>query len=123
MCYFDILVSIYKARTLYEIEKCAENIYTSYYVDEEVSRKGYEILCRKIEQQSNRILCFLTDPDTYEALDKRYIDEQGNIVFRRELKELFDSFTDEEKAEHNNNFEDYVLDCMDFNGGTLTKIL
>lgn len=122
MCYFDILMSIYKARTLYEIEKCAENIYTSYYVDEEINRKGHEILCRKIEQQSNRILCFLTDPDTYETLDKRYIDEQGNIVFRRELKELYDSFTDEEKAEHNNSFEDYVKNCMDFNGGTLTKI-
>ena len=32
-------------------------------------------------------------------------------------------FTDEEKAMHNNNFRDYVLDCMNFNGGTLTKIL
>ena len=122
MCYFDILVSIYKARTLYELEKCAENIYTSYYVDGEVNKKGHEILCHKIEQQSNRILCFLTDPDTYDTLDKRYMDEEGNIVYAKELRAVFDSFTDEEKAMHNNNFRDYVLNCMDFNGGTLTKI-
>ena len=123
MCYFDFLVIFYKASTLYELEKCAENIYTSYYVDGEVNKKGHEILCHKIEQQSNRILYFLTDPDTYKTLDKRYIDEEGHIVFRRELKEIYDSFTDEEKAEHNNSFDDYMQDCMAHNGGTLTRIL
>ena len=123
MDFDSILRNIYKSKTFYELEKCAENIYTSYYIDGEVNKMGYEILCRKIEQQSNRILCFIADPDTYNTLDKRYINEEGNIVRGRELRAVFDNFTDEEKAEHNNSFEDYVLDCMDFNGGTLTKIL
>lgn len=123
MCYFDILVSIYKAKTLYELEKCAECIYESYYLDRELNQIEKEELCRIAEKQGNRILCFMADPDTYDTLDKRYMDEEGNIVYAKELRAVFDSFTDEEKAMHNNNFRDYVLDCMNFNGGTLTKIL
>ena len=88
----------------------------------ELNQIEKEELCRIAEKQGNRILCFMADPDTYDTLDKRYMDEEGNIVYAKELRAVFDSFTDEEKAMHNNNFRDYVLDCMDFNGGTLTKI-
>ena len=121
---FDrILRNIYKSKTFYELEKCAECIYESYYLDRELNQIEKEELCRIAEKQGNRILCFMADPDTYDTLDKRYMDEEGNIVYAKELRAVFDSFTDEEKAMHNNNFRDYVLDCMNFNGGTLTKII
>ena len=123
MDFDSILRNIYKSKTFYELEKCAECIYESYYLDRELNQIEKEELCRIAEKQGNRILCFMADPDTYDTLDKRYMDEEGNIVYAKELRAVFDSFTDEEKAMHNNNFRDYVLDCMDFNGGTLTKIL
>ena len=41
-------------------------------------------------------------------LEKRYIDEDNNIVTLAELKEIFDDMTEAEKMEHNNNFNDYV---------------
>lgn len=123
MDFDSILRNIYKSKTFYELEKCAECIYESYYLDRELNQIEKEELCRIAEKQGNRILCFMADPDTYDTLDKRYMDEEGNIVYAKELRAVFDSFTDEEKAIHNNNFRDYVLDCMDFNGGTLTKIL
>ena len=123
MDFDSILRNIYKSKTFYELEKCAECIYESYYLDRELNQIEKEELCRIAEKQGNRILCFMADPDTYDTLDKRYMDEEGNIVYAKELKAVFDSFTDEEKAMHNNNFRDYVLDCMNFNGGTLTKIL
>ena len=119
----SILRNIYKSKTFYELEKCAECIYEAYYLDRELNQIEKEELCRIAEKQGNRILCFMADPDTYDTLDKRYMDEEGNIVYAKELRAVFDSFTDEEKAMHNNNFRDYVLDCMNFNGGTLTKIL
>lgn len=122
MDFDSILRNIYKSKTFYELEKCAECIYESYYLDRELNQIEKEELCRIAEKQGNRILCFMADPDTYDTLDKRYMDEEGNIVYAKELRAVFDSFTDEEKAMHNNNFRDYVLDCMDFNGGTLTKI-
>ena len=123
MDFDSILRNIYKSKTFYELEKCAECIYEAYYLDEELNQIEKEELCRIAEKQGNRILCFMADPDTYDTLDKRYMDEEGNIVYAKELRAVFDSFTDEEKAMHNNNFRDYVLDCMNFNGGTLTKIL
>lgn len=123
MDFDSILRAIYKSKTFYELEKCAECIYEAYYLDRELNQIEKEELCRIAEKQGNRILCFMADPDTYDTLDKRYMDEEGNIVYAKELRAVFDSFTDEEKAMHNNNFRDYVLDCMDFNGGTLTKIL
>ena len=123
MDFDSILRNIYKSKTFYELEKCAECIYESYYLDRELNQIEKEELCRIAEKQGNRILCFMADPDTYDTLDKRYMDEEGNIVYAKELRAVFDSFTDEEKAMHNNNFRDYVLNCMDFNGGTLTKIL
>ena len=123
MDFDSILRNIYKSKTFYELEKCAECIYESYYLDRELNQIEKEELCRIAEKQGNRILCFMADPDTYDTLDKRYMDEEGNIVYAKELRAIFDSFTDEEKAMHNNNFRDYVLDCMNFNGGTLTKIL
>ncbi len=123
MDFDSILRNIYKSKTFYELEKCAECIYESYYLDRELNQIEKEELCRIAEKQGNRILCFMADPDTYDTLDKRYMDEEGNIVYAKELRAVFDSFTDEEKAMHNNNFRDYVLDCMNFNGGTLTKIL
>lgn len=123
MDFDSILRNIYKSKTFYELEKCAECIYESYYLDRELNQIEKEELCRIAEKQGNRILCFMADPDTYDTLDKRYMDEDGNIVYAKELRAVFDSFTDEEKAMHNNNFRDYVLDCMNFNGGTLTKIL
>lgn len=122
MNFDSILRDIYKSRTFYELEKCAECIYEAYYIDEEINQMEKEKLCGIAEKQCNRIFCFMADPDTYDTLDKRYMDEEGDIVYARELRTIFDSFTDEEKAAHNNNFRDYVLDCMDFNGGTLTKI-
>ena len=122
MDFDSILRNIYKSKTFYELEKCAECIYESYYLDRELNQIEKEELCRIAEKQGNRILCFMADPDTYDTLDKRYMDEEGNIVYAKELRAVFDSFTDEEKAMHNNNLRDYVLDCMDFNGGTLTKI-
>lgn len=122
MDFDNILRNIYKSKTFYELEKCAECIYEAYYLDRELNQIEKEELCRIAEKQGNRILCFMADPDTYDTLDKRYMDEEGNIVYAKELRAVFDSFTDEEKAMHNNNFRDYVLDCMDFNGGTLTKI-
>lgn len=123
MDFDSILRNIYKSKTFYELEKCAECIYEAYYLDRELNQIEKEELCRIAEKQGNRILCFIADPDTYDTLDKRYMDEEGNIVYAKELRAVFDSFTDEEKAMHNNNFRDYVLDCMNFNGGTLTKIL
>ena len=123
MDFDSILRNIYKSKTFYELEKCAECIYESYYLDRQLNQIEKEELCRIAEKQGNRILCFMADPDTYDTLDKRYMDEEGNIVYAKELRAVFDSFTDEEKAMHNNNFRDYVLDCMNFNGGTLTKIL
>ena len=123
MDFDSILRNIYKSKTFYELEKCAECIYESYYLDRELNQIEKEELCRIAEKQGNRILCFMADPDTYDTLDKRYMDEEVNIVYAKELRAVFDSFTDEEKAMHNNNFRDYVLDCMNFNGGTLTKIL
>lgn len=123
MDFDSILRNIYKSKTFYELEKCAECIYEAYYLDRELNQIEKEELCRIAEKQGNRILCFMADPDTYDTLDKRYMDEEGNIVYAKELRAVFDSFTDEEKATHNNNFRDYVLNCMDFNGGTLTKIL
>ena len=123
MDFDNILRNIYKSKTFYELEKCAECIYEAYYLDRELNQIEKEELCRIAEKQGNRILCFMADPDTYDTLDKRYMDEEGNIVYAKELRAVFDSFTDEEKAMHNNNFRDYVLDCMNFNGGTLTKIL
>lgn len=123
MDFDSILRGIYKSKTFYELEKCAECIYEAYYLDRELNQIEKEELCRIAEKQGNRILCFMADPDTYDTLDKRYMDEEGNIVYAKELRAVFDSFTDEEKAMHNNNFRDYVLDCMNFNGGTLTKIL
>lgn len=123
MDFDNILRNIYKSKTFYELEKCAECIYEAYYLDRELNQIEKEELCRIAEKQGNRILCFMADPDTYDTLDKRYMDEEGNIVYAKELRAVFDSFTDEEKAMHNNNFRDYVLNCMDFNGGTLTKIL
>ena len=123
MDFDSILRNIYKSKTFYELEKCAECIYDSYYLDRELNHIEKEELCRIAEKQGNRILCFMAEPDTYDTLDKRYMDEEGNIVYAKELRAVFDSFTDEEKAMHNNNFRDYVLDCMNFNGGTLTKIL
>lgn len=123
MDFDSILRNIYKSKTFYELEKCAECIYEAYYLDRELNQIEKEELCRIAEKQGNRILCFMADPDTYDTLDKRYMDEEGNIVYAKELRAVFDSFTDEEKAMHNNNFRDYVLNCMDFNGGTLTKIL
>ena len=123
MDFDSILRNIYKSKTFYELEKCAECIYECYYLDRELNQIEKEELCRIAEKQGNRILCFMADPDTYDTLDKRYMDEEGNIVYAKELRAVFDSFTDEEKAMHNNNFRDYVLDCMNFNGGTLTKIL
>ena len=123
MDFDSILRNIYKSKTFYELEKCAECIYESYYLDRELNQIEKEELCRIAEKQGNRILCFMADPDTYDTLDKRYMDEEGNIVYAKELRAVFDSFTDEEKAMHNNNFRDYVLDCMNFNGGTLTKVL
>lgn len=122
MDFDSILRGIYKSKTFYELEKCAECIYEAYYLDRELNQIEKEELCRIAEKQGNRILRFMADPDTYDTLDKRYMDEEGNIVYAKELRAVFDSFTDEEKAAHNNNFRDYVLDCMDFNGGTLTKI-
>ena len=122
MDFDSILRNIYKSKTFYELEKCAECIYEAYYLDEELNQIEKEELCRIAEKQGNRILCFMADPDTYDTLDKRYMDEEGNIVYAKELRAVFDSFTDEEKAMRKNNFRDYVLDCMDFNGGTLTKI-
>ena len=122
MDFDSILRNIYKSKTFYELEKCAECIYESYYLVSELNQIEKDELCRIAEKQGNRILCFMADPDTYDTLDKRYMDEEGNIVYAKELRAVFDSFTDEEKAIHNNNFRDYVLDCMDFNGGTLTKI-
>ena len=123
MDFDSILRNIYKSKTFYELEKCAECIYEAYYLDRELNQIEKEELCRIAEKQGNRILCFMADPDTYDTLDKRYMDEEGNIVYAKELRAVFDSFTDEEKAMHNNNFRDYVLDYMNFNGGTLTKIL
>ena len=55
-------------------------------------------------------------------LEKRYIDEDNNIVTISELKAIFDDMTEAEKMEHNNNFNDYVSNCMYWNNGTLKPI-
>ena len=55
-------------------------------------------------------------------LEKRYIDEDNNIVTLAELKAIFDDMTEAEKMEHNNNFNDYVSSCMYWNNGTLKPI-
>lgn len=52
---------------------------------------------------------------------KLYIDETEEIISREEIKNHFhNGMTDEERAEYNNNFEEYLICCMWWNGGTLT---
>ena len=64
MDFDSILRKIYKSKTFYELEKCAECIYESYYLDRELNQIEKEELCRIAEKQGNRILCFMADPDT-----------------------------------------------------------
>ena len=52
---------------------------------------------------------------------KLFIDETEEIISLDEIKAHFDNgMTAEEKAEYNNNFEEYLICCMYWNGGTLT---
>ena len=52
---------------------------------------------------------------------KLFIDETEEIISLGEIKAHFDNgMTVEEKAEYNNNFEEYLTCCMYWNGGTLT---
>ena len=52
---------------------------------------------------------------------KFFVDETEEIISLDEIKAHFDnSMTAEEKAEYNNNFEEYLICCMYWNGGTLT---
>ena len=50
--------------------------------------------------------------------------ETEEIISLDEIKAHFDNgMTAEEKAEYNNNFEEYLTCCMYWNGGTLTPII
>ena len=52
---------------------------------------------------------------------KFFVDETEEIISLDEIKAHFDNgMTAEEKAEYNNNFEEYLICCMCWNGGTLT---
>ena len=52
---------------------------------------------------------------------KLFIDETEEIISLDEIKAHFDNgMTAKEKAEYNNNFEEYLTCCMYWNGGTLT---
>ena len=52
---------------------------------------------------------------------KLYTDERGEIISYTELKNHFEnSMEDREREEYNNNFEEYLVCCMWWNGGTLT---
>ena len=52
---------------------------------------------------------------------KLFIDETEEIISLDEIKAHFDNgMTAEEKTEYNNNFEEYLICCMYWNGGTLT---
>ena len=52
---------------------------------------------------------------------KFFVDETEEIISLDEIKTHFDNgMTAEEKAEYNNNFEEYLTCCMYWNGGTLT---
>ena len=52
---------------------------------------------------------------------KLFIDETEEIISLDEIKAHFDNgMTAEENAEYNNNFEEYLICCMYWNGGTLT---
>lgn len=51
---------------------------------------------------------------------KLFIDETDEIISYDDIKNHFDNgMTTEEKAEYNNNFEEYLICCMWWNGGTL----
>ena len=55
---------------------------------------------------------------------KFFVDETEEIISLDEIKAHFDNgMTAEEKAEYNNNFEEYLICCMYWNGGTLTPII
>ena len=122
MCYDDVLRKIYTAQSYNTLDKCADMIYQSR-LDDDISEAEKDLLCDTATAQSNRLFQMMENPDNYKSLDKRYIDEENNIVTKSELKALFDSFTDEEKLTHNNNFNDYVKACMYWNNGTLTPII
>lgn len=51
---------------------------------------------------------------------KLYIDETEEIISYEDIKNHFENgMTEAEKAEYN-NFEEYLICCMWWNGGTLT---
>ena len=50
-----------------------------------------------------------------------FVDESEEIISLDEVKAHFDNgMTAEEKAEYNNNSDEYLTCCMYWNGGTLT---
>ena len=52
---------------------------------------------------------------------KLFVDETEEIISLDEIKAHFDNgMTGEEKVEYNNNFEEYLVCGMYWNGGTLT---
>lgn len=52
---------------------------------------------------------------------KLFIDETDEIISYDDIKNHFDNdMTAEEKAEYNNDFNEYIICCMWWNGGTLT---
>ena len=52
---------------------------------------------------------------------KKFIDETGEIVTLEEMRQNFyENMTAEEQNEYNNDFEQYLVCCMWWNGGTLS---
>ena len=55
---------------------------------------------------------------------KLFIDETEEIISYDDIKNHFENDMEEwEREEYNNNFEEYLICCMYWNGGTLTPII
>ena len=55
---------------------------------------------------------------------KLFIDETEEIISYDDIKKHFENDMEEwEREEYNNNFEEYLICCMYWNGGTLTPYM
>ena len=55
---------------------------------------------------------------------KLFIDETEEIISYDDIKNHFENDMEEwEREEYNNNFDEYLICCMYWNGGTLTPII
>lgn len=54
-------------------------------------------------------------------MNTKYLDETEQIVSRKEIENHFyNEMTNSEREEYDNDFNNYLICCMWYNGGTLT---